>query len=68
MHVTLATVSGLDIEFQVRISGSGVSNMLQRGGCEGRASEVGMKDHAGGIDDGTQRVSERLPNLSLDSV
>ena len=31
MHVALAAPAGLDIEFQVRISGGSVSNMLQRG-------------------------------------
>ena len=68
MDVALAAVSGLDIELEIRISGSGISNMLQCGGRERRASQVGVQDHAGGVDDRTQRVSQRLPNLALDCI
>ena len=42
--------------------------MFQRGSRQRGASQVGVEDHAGRIDDRTQRVTQRLANLACDCV
>ena len=42
--------------------------MFQRGCRQRGAPQIGVQDDSGGVDDRTQRVSQRLPNLALDGV
>ena len=68
VHVALAALPGFDIELQIRISRGSVANVFQSGSCQRGASQVGVEDDAGRIDDRTQRVAQRLPDLARDRV
>ena len=66
VDVALAPVSRFYIELEVGVAGGGIANVFQRGFRERGTSQVGVQDDTGRIDDRTQRVSQRLPNLALD--
>ncbi len=68
MHVALAALPGFDIELQIRISRRSLANVFQSGSRQRGASQVGVEDHAGRIDDCTQRVAQRLAGLACDRV
>jgi hypothetical protein len=40
--------------------------VIEDGGSEGCTSEIGVQNHAGGIDDRAQRVAKRVAKLALD--
>ena len=40
--------------------------MIERCGSQRRASEIGVQDDAGGVDDRLQRVTQRLTQLTFD--
>ncbi len=42
--------------------------MLQRGCGQRGAPQIGVQDDSSGVDDRTQRIGQRLPNLALDGV
>ena len=65
VNVTLAALASREIEFQVRVALRNFGSMFQRSWLSGSASEVGVQDDAGRVDDRAQRVSERLLQLLL---
>ena len=68
MHVALAAFASGEIEFEVGVCRRGSADVVERGGCERGASQVRVKNDAGGVDDRTQRVAERLPKLAFDGI
>ena len=59
VDVALAPFSGIDIELQIAVAGGSFADVLERGFTQRRASEIGMQNDTGGIDDRPQRVAER---------
>ena len=68
MDVALATLSALDIKLEIGISSSSLANSFQHGCSQGRASQIGVQNHSGGVDDRAQRKSQREVNLLLHRV
>ncbi len=66
VDVSLAAFAGLEIELKVGVGKSRLANVVEGSGGEWRASEIGVEDDAGRVDDGAQRVAERLAKLALD--
>ena len=66
VDIALASLPGVEIELQIGICRGSLSHMLQRGSRQRGASQVGVKDDSGCIDDRTKRVTRRLPHLALD--
>src|SRR5919109_40334 len=67
MNVTLTAFPRSKIEFEVGIGTGGLEDMLERRQCEWRASQVGVQDHARGIDYRLQRIAEPFAKLTHDS-
>src|SRR5713101_1767877 len=42
--------------------------MIERGGCQWRASEIGVENDPCRVDDRTQRITERLLQLPFDRI
>ena len=68
VDVALTTLAGCEIELQIGIAGSGLANVIQGVLRQRSASEIGVQDHAGGVDHRTQRVTQRLPQAPLDRI
>src|SRR5271157_103885 len=66
MDVALPAFPGREIEFEIGIGAGRGSDAIERRGGQRRASEIGVQDHARGVDERQQRITERLAELSFD--
>ena len=62
MRVALAPLAAGKIEFQIRVTARNLGNVLQRSFAEGRASQIGVQNDSGGVDDWAQRIGEPALN------
>ena len=60
VRVAAAALAGREVQLEVRIALAGAGDSLARGGRQRRAAEVGVDDHAGGVDHSTQRGAFEL--------
>ena len=63
MNVTLATFAGREIEFEVRVGGRSSADVIEAAD-ERRPSKIGVQNHSGGVDSGTQRRAQRLSSCA----
>ncbi len=66
MDIALASFSRSKIKFQIGITGRDVDEMLERFAREWRASQIGMKNYAGCINNFPERIAKRASQLALD--
>jgi hypothetical protein len=66
MDVALAALSGRQIELEIGIGARRGAQMIKRLNCQRSASEIGVQDYPGGIDQRPQRIGERVAELALD--
>jgi hypothetical protein len=64
MNVALPALASFNIEFEIGISTGRGADVIERCGGERRASEIRVEDHAGGIYERQQRVTQRLAKWS----
>src|SRR5919108_5427924 len=67
MNVTLTAFPRSKVEFEVGVRTGDLADMLERGQCEWRTSQVGVQDHARGIDYRLQGIAEPFAELTHDS-
>ena len=65
MHITLAALSGSEIELQVRVSSGGLPNVAERTLRQGSPAQICMQDHARAIDHRAQRIAESAAEFSF---
>ena len=68
MNVALTALAGSEIEFQVGVAARDLSDMFEGAVAERSASEIGVQDDAGGVDDGTQGVGQPSLQALFDSA
>jgi hypothetical protein len=68
VDIALAAFAGRDLELKIRISCGSRADVLDSGGRERGASQIGMEDYAGCVDHRPQRVPKRLAQLALHST
>jgi hypothetical protein len=66
VDVALAASSGREIEFEIGVGRCSVTNVIDGRSGQRSAAEIGVKDHAGGIDDWTERISESASEFVID--
>ena len=66
VDVALAAGSGSEIEFEIGVGSGNVANVVDGRSGQRSAAEIGVQDHAGGVDDGTKRVSESAAQFVVD--
>src|SRR5438309_10333685 len=65
MNIALSAFPRLEIEFEIRITARRRANMIEGLASQRRASEIGVQNYAGGINDRQQRVAQRLSELAF---
>ena len=66
MDVALPALAGCEVEFEIGIGARRGADVIERTRSQRRASEIGVQDHAGGVDERPQRVTQRLAELAFD--
>jgi hypothetical protein len=66
MDVALPALAGGEVEFEISIGARRGAEVIERTRSQRRASEIGVQDHAGGVDERPQRVTQRLAELAFD--
>src|SRR5260370_14505383 len=66
MDVALPAFARYKIEFEIGICARRCAHVIERSGSQRRAPEIRVKDHAGGVDEPQQRVTQRLAELTID--
>ena len=66
VDVALTASSGSEIEFEVGVGSGSITNVIDGRSGQRSAAEIGVKDHAGGIDDGTKRIAESASQFVID--
>src|ERR1700676_5273623 len=66
MHVPLATSADTEIKFEIAVTRSRLADVFTSGIAQRSTSEVGMQDHAGGIDYRPQRIAHGMAKLLFD--
>src|SRR5690348_9664813 len=65
MDIAFAALSRVEVKFQIGIARRDADEVLEGIAREGRASQIGMEDYAGGVDDFLERMPERAPQFAL---
>src|SRR5262249_34060646 len=68
MDIPLAALTGLQIEFQVRVRRGRLARMVNRTFRKGGAAQICMQNHASCVNYRAQRVMQRSSQLPLDGV
>src|SRR5271166_5513843 len=67
MDVALPALSRRQIKFEIGINAGRGADLIQGVSSKWSASQVGVQNHTGGVDQRQQRVTHRLPQLTFDS-
>ena len=63
VRVALPALAGAQVEFQVGVAGGKIKDLPGSFDAQGRASQVGVQHHAGGVDDRLQRCAQPFTHL-----
>ena len=66
MDVALPAFARRKIVFEIGVGASRCADVIERSRSERRAPKIRVQDHAGGVDERQQRVTERVPELAFD--
>ena len=65
MYVALPAHAGGQIEFEIGIYIRRGANVIERSGSQRRSPQIGVQDHAGGVNHWQQGVAQRLAELTF---
>ncbi len=66
VDITLATSASANVKLKIGITGGGLANVLDRRLAQRSAAQVGVQNHASGVDYRAQRITQCLAELICD--
>jgi len=66
MNVAVASVSGGEIELEIRVGGGGFADVVKGSIGQRGAAKVGVENDAGGVDYWSQRVPKGCAEFTID--